>query len=199
MKKHYETFGSDGKGNGRASNLDLLNEVLHGCLKGGKSRAWQCAYNLCRDVEEADELVQEACYRALKAGKSYESPDAAAAWLCVTLRNAFVDSRRRTERKHGWSLDYRDADGDGPLHEILPKNEEAVIEELLRQERAEAVRGALKRLGKDMRRVLMLCDMDGLSYEDAARKLGIPSGTLRSRLFRARRAVVRDVWIRRLA
>jgi len=198
MKKTYETFGSDGKVKGRASSADLLNEVLKGCFDGGKSRAWQCAYNLCRDTEEANELVQEACYRALKSGKRYESAKAAEAWLCVTLRNAFVDSRRRTEYRNGLSLDCR-GDGDDSLHEIVAKPEEAIIEGLLRRERAEVVRSALKRLSRIQRDVLSLCDMEGMTYEATAKALGVPLGTVRSRLFRARRIIVRDAYIRRLA
>lgn len=199
MKKTCETYGSDGKGNSRALNAKLLNEVLKGCLEGKKSRTWQCAYNLCRDKEEAQELVQEACYRALKAGKRHEAYGDAEAWLNVTLRNAFFDSRRRAERRKGWSLDYRDGGGDLPLCETLAKPEEAFIEGLLRQERAGVVRAAMKKLGKKQRRVLALCDMEGMSYKAAAKALGVPMGTFRSRLFRARRAIVRDAGIRRLA
>ena len=199
MKKTCKTLGSDGKGSSRALNADLLSEVLKGCLEGEKSRAWRCAFNLCRDGEEAHELVQEACYRALKAGKRCEGSEAAEAWLCVTIRNAFIDSRRRTERRMGLSLDWRNKDGEVPLHETLAKDEAGLIEGLLRQERTRAVRSALKRVGKKERRVLALCDMEGMSYDAAAKALGIPTGTVRSRLFRARRTVVRDAEIRRLA
>ncbi len=198
MKKTCKTLGSGGKGNSRASNADLLNEVLKGCLEGEKSRAWRCAFNLCRDREEAHELVQETCYRALKAGKRYEAPEVAEAGLCFTLRNAFIYTRRRTERRIGRSVDGRDEDVAAPLHETLAKEEAGLMEGLLRQERTRAVRAALKRLGKKERRVLALCDMEGMSYDAAAKVLGIPTGTVRSRLFRARRAVVRDADIRRL-
>lgn len=199
MKKTYENYGADGKGNSRALIENLLNEALKGCLDGEKSRAWRCAYNLCRDSEEAHELVQEACYRALKSGKRYEAPEAAEAWLCVTLRNVFLDSRRRAEWRKGQSLDLRDESGDYPLHETLAKQEEPLIDGLLRLERVHVVRSALKRVGKKQRRVLALCDMEGMSYEVAAKSLGIPLGTLRSRLSRARRRVVRDAGICRLA
>lgn len=199
MKKTCETFGSDGKGNSRASNADLLNEVLKGCLEGKKSRVWHCAFRLCRDAEEAQELVQEACYRALKAGKRYEAPELAEAWLLVTIRNAFMDSRRRTEWRKGRSLDCISEGGEMPLHETLAKPGEEIIGELLRQEKASAVRAAMRRLRKNQRRVVALCDMEGMSYERAAKALGIPAGTLRSRLCRARRTLVRDAEIRRLA
>lgn len=199
MKKTCETYGSDGKGNSRALNANLLNEVLKGCLEGKKSWAWQCAYNLCRDTNEAQELVQEACYRALKSGKRDEAFEEGAAWLYATLRNAFLDSRRRTERRKGRSLDCRDAGGNLPLRETLAKPEETFMDGLLRQERAGVVRAALKRLSKKQRRVLALCDMEGMSYKAAAKALGVPMGTFRSRLFRARRTIVRDAGIRRLA
>ena len=198
MKKTCETYGSDGKGNSRALNATLLNEALQGCLEGKKSWAWQCAYNICRDTEEAQELVQEACYRALKSGKRHEAFGEAAAWLSVTLRNAFLDSRRRTERRKGRSLDCR-AGGDLPLCETLAKPEETFMDGLLRQERAGVVLRAMKKLGKNQRRALALCDMEGMSYKAAAKALGVPMNTFRSRLFRARRAVVRDAGIRRLA
>jgi len=187
MKKTCKTFGSDGKGNGRASKADIVGSALKDYLDGKNPEAWNFAYSLCQDADEAKELVQEACYRVLRESRRYDPSKPVKSWLFTILRNAFTDSRRCAERKVVFSLDYSVNGGKSSLYETLAAEEPSALEQLERIETAAGVRRALRRLGAMDQSVLALCDADGWRYEDAARALKIPAGTLRSRLFRARR------------
>jgi len=185
MKKTCKIVGRDGKKNGRAVKADKVTEALKAYLDGSDSAAWSFAVGLCHDADEAGELVQEACYRALKASGSYKATKPVKSWLFTILRNAFMDSRRRIERKKGLSLDHRTAAEDR-LFDALTTAEEPVLDRLEREETAARVRRVVARLGQGERAVLRLCVGRGLAYDVAAKSLGLPLGTVRSRLFRAR-------------
>ncbi|MBI5247528.1 MAG: RNA polymerase sigma factor [Elusimicrobia bacterium] len=187
MKKNCKIVVRDGKGNGRALKSDAVTDALKCYLDGRNPEARYFALGLCRDSDEADELVQEACYRALKARKRHDATKAVKSWLFTILRNVFMDSRRRKERRDGVSLDYCcGADDSAPLHETLPGIDEDMLGRLERAETSAQVRRAMARLRATEREVLTLCDARGMAYGEAARTLGVPENTLRSRLHRAR-------------
>lgn len=183
MKKTCKIVVRDGKGNGRALKMDAVTEALKGYLDGSNPKARSFALGLCRDADEADELVQEACYRALRARKRHDPEKSVQSWLFTILHNAFTDSRRRMERRAGLSLDCR---GNQDIHETLTGTDEDLLGRLERAETAAQVRRALARLRATDRKVLTLCDARGLTYREAARTLGLAEGTVRSRIHRAR-------------
>lgn len=186
MHKTCKIVGRDGKGNGRAWREKVVAKALADYLNGTDREAWFFAYRLCRDVEEAGELVQEACYRVLRSCGSYRVDRPVKSLLFTILRNAFMDSRRRKGRRDGLSLDC-EVEGEGCfLYETLAEPGETVMRRLEREETAALVRVALARLGRMDREVLRLCDLQRLPYAAVARKVGIPEGTVRSRLLRAR-------------
>jgi RNA polymerase sigma-70 factor, ECF subfamily len=186
MHKTCKIVGRDGKGSGRAWREKVVAKALADYLNGRDREAWCFAYRLCRDVEEARELVQEACYRVLRSGGSYRAGTPVKSWLFTILRNAFRDSRRRKGWRDKLSLDCKVEGEDCFLYETLADEGETVAQRLEREETAALVRVALARLGRMDRQVLRLCDLRRLPYAVVARKLGIPGGTVRSRLVRAR-------------
>jgi RNA polymerase sigma-70 factor (ECF subfamily) len=117
------------------------------------------------------------------------------AWFKTVVRNLFIDSRRSVARRRGLSLD-RPVPGSGEsLAESLSSSgldAEGLYE---RDEERRAVRRVIGRLGRRHREVLKLCDLQELSYQEAAEALALPPGTLRSRLHRARRSF-RTLWIK---
>jgi RNA polymerase sigma-70 factor (ECF subfamily) len=142
---------------------------------------------LCRDTEEVEELVQEACYRALKARKQHDATKPVRNWLFSILRNAFMDSRKRKERRDGLSLEYCGReDSSVPFHETLAGADEDMLGRLVRAETAAQVRRAMARLRSMDREVLTLCDVRRMAYAEVARTLGLEEGTVRTRLHRAR-------------
>ncbi|MDE2142925.1 MAG: sigma-70 family RNA polymerase sigma factor [Elusimicrobia bacterium] len=183
MKKTYENVGTGSKTDGRTKAAKMLEAYL--AFEGEEIRCF--AYGMCRDAVEAQELVQETCYRALRTWRRYDSSRPLGGWMKTILRNAFTDSRRRFERRNGSSLDWTPKGERKQLyHETISDDSEGLLERLEREESESKVREAVARLKPRFRKVLRLCDAQAMSYESAARVLRIPCGTVRSRLHRAR-------------
>jgi len=191
MQRTYESSKSNGEeGNGSAVKNETAarQASLENLARDYGERAFQFACRLSGNADEAQELVQEAMYRVTKNWNRYDGERPLNAWFFTILRNAFLDSPKRSGRKHSVSLDAPfagDADN-GCLGDLLPDDGMDVLERLERQETARAVKKALRGLRKDHRAVLKLRDMDGLSYEAVAQTLGVSVGTIRSRISRAR-------------
>ncbi len=102
MKKHCESKKRFGKeGTAKAAR----NEILESFLRDSGGKAYSFAHSLAGNEAEAHELVQERLYRVARAWDRYEQSKPLEAWFFTVLRNAFIDSRRRIERKSAVSLD----------------------------------------------------------------------------------------------
>jgi RNA polymerase sigma-70 factor (ECF subfamily) len=194
--KTCKSYARDGKE--LKAQTTSREETLDSLLRRHEQKAHQFACSLARDPEEAKELVQEASYKALRHWKKCDPLKSFAGWYLTIVRNLFLDSRRASKRTMSLNAPIENQEAGGLL-EILADGGIGVLEQLERYELAEAARQSLKALDKKYRTVVRLCDLEGMSYEGAARKLGIPLGTMRSRLFRARTALRRDPRLQRLA
>ena len=139
------------------------------------------AYGLTGSIEEGDDLVQTACERALAAADRFERGTRLDSWLYRILQNAWIDGVRR-RRRGAVGLDPRELDA-------YPGGDAAA--------EAEArltlmdVRRAVAELAPEQRAVLILVSVEGVAYREAAEILGLPIGTVMSRLGRARLALGR--------
>jgi RNA polymerase sigma-70 factor, ECF subfamily len=138
---------------------------------------------------DARDLVQETYLRALEARDTFRPGASMRAWLARILRNRFIDRLRRDGREVPWpendeeSKTLDDArDGDAGLFG------DAELGRLISLVRGDIGR-ALQALPEDHRQVVLLCDVEQWGWEEAASVLEIPVGTVKSRLFRARRAL----------
>ena len=154
-------------------------------------RAFQFAYHLCGNIDEAKDVTQESFYRALRGWDSYDPAQPLDSWFFTILRHVFLDGRKRYERRHVVSIDapVSGEDGETSHADFVRDGEPAVLEVLERRETADSVRRALGELGYEHRAVLTLCDMQHMSYEEISKILDVPIGTVRSRLSRAREAL----------
>ena len=140
------------------------------------------ALRLTRDPAQAEDLVQDTYVRALRYQHSYQEGTNMKAWLFAIMRNLFWD-RFKGGRPEDVSLD---GDGELSLYDTL-KDPTAVPEsEVLDRIAADEVVKAVERLPELHREVVLLVDVEGFSYKDAAQVLGVPIGTVMSRLHRAR-------------
>jgi len=126
---------------------------------------------LTGDTARADDLVQDTLERALVKGRLWR-PGNARAWLLTMMHNLFVNQIRAAD-----AVDYR-APEDLPEVEVRPQQQDGI--ELRELEHA------LQRLSPEQREVLLLVGLEDLSYDEAARVIGAPIGTVMSRLSRAR-------------
>jgi RNA polymerase sigma-70 factor, ECF subfamily len=138
------------------------------------------AKSLCRTEADAEDLVQETLVRAYRAIDRFDGRHARA-WLLTILRNTHINSHRRRRPE---LLDRREANSD--RHEpVAADRADAAIDASFTAE----VERALGELDDAFRLVVQLVDIDGLSYAEAASALGVPTGTVMSRLHRARSRV----------
>jgi RNA polymerase sigma-70 factor (ECF subfamily) len=141
---------------------------------------YRVALRLTGDPAGAEDLVQDTMLRALRGWKSFRPGSNARAWLVTILRNQFINGWRSQKRApSGIDMDSIPE----PSDPQDPDPEGRFFTELVDEE----VLGAVDALPDDFREVLVLSDMEGLPYAEIAASLEIPVGTVKSRLFRARR------------
>lgn len=146
-------------------------------------------YRLTEDPEEAGDLLQETFLNALKAIKKFRGEADLKTWL---FRIAINESRnrhrwwRRRRREKTFSLDAPVGETDTPFSETMAGEAASPEETALRQERERLLIGALKDLPDIFREAVILCDIEGFSYEEIAGILEINLGTVKSRIARGR-------------
>ena len=150
----------------------------------------RAALRLCRGGHDcAQELVQDTVVRAYVAFKKglFREGFNPQAWLLRILTNAFINEYRRKARwDAGVDVDTLTAGGEVGPEATRASPGDQPDRALLGATFDEPLENALKRLPDALRRTVLLVDVDGLSYEEAAAKMGVPVGTVRSRLSRAR-------------
>ncbi len=158
---------------------------------GLSDQVYRVARHLASSREEADDLVQETYARAFRSWRSYTPGTNLRAWLLRILTNLNIDRGRRKQRApqmqpleaNDYYLYDKLAESDGPT------DEEKVVERLSQDD----IVSALAEVPHDFRDVIVLVDIGDFSYQDAAQILGIPIGTVMSRLHRGRRILKREL------
>lgn len=146
---------------------------------------YRFALSLTRDAADADDVVQETFLRAYRSWHTFQPGSDARRWLFTITRNVFLRSRER-ERRH---VDLEDGDLEA-LSSFAAQNDavgDGADQILSRIDLAPALRRALTELDEPFKSTVLLVDLEDQSYEAASEILGIPIGTVRSRLFRGRR------------
>ncbi len=143
------------------------------------------AIRLSSDPNDAEDLVQDTIVKAYRFFASYERGTNAKAWLFRILKNSYINNYRK-QSKQPYQVDY---DEISTYYESVRSErsdttdmEEIMYRELLDDE----VTTALNKLPEDFRTVVLLCDIEGFTYEEIANMLDVPIGTIRSRLHRGR-------------
>ena len=145
------------------------------------ARLYNFACWLTADRAAAEDLVQESYMKALRGFSSFQQGTNFRAWIYRILRNTFLTSK--TGLKFASSLDDEDAAASEPATNITP---ETVLIAKLEQQ---SIQQALEALPVNFREVILLCDLEEMSYQEIAQTLAIPIGTVMSRLSRARKAM----------
>jgi len=136
---------------------------------------------LTQDTAEAEDLVQETYTKALRGFSSFQLGTNFRAWMYRILRNSFLSSR--TGLRTTVAID-GEAD-----ENLLPAESTTPETILIEQADRETVQQALAALPVPFREILLLCEVEEMSYQEIAETLAIPIGTVMSRLFRARKAL----------
>lgn len=146
---------------------------------------YRFAHSLTRDEADADDVVQETFLRAYRSWHTFIPDTDCRRWLFTICRNVFLRSRER--QRHTVDLDdgEQDAIAAGSVYAAA---REAGYDDLYAQlDLAPALREAIDQLAEPFRSAVILVDVEDMTYETAAEVMGVPIGTVRSRLFRGRR------------
>ena len=143
------------------------------------------AFHLTYNEEDANDLVQDTFLKAYRFINSYERGTNAKAWLFKILKNGFINEYRRQTRlpkevDYEEFLTYQETDDGSDVGEL------DLRDDLFKGLIGDEVTKAVNELPVDFRTVILLCDVEGFTYEEIAKIIDIPIGTVRSRLHRAR-------------
>ncbi len=174
-----EAIASARKGDARAFNQ---------LVPPYQSMAYNLAYRILGDADAAADATQDAFVSAFKAMRKFRG-GSFKAWILRIVTNACYDQLRRKQRRPTESLDDLEVDADyvGYLRDEAELPDEAYE----RRELNQAIQSGILSLPVDQRTVLVLSDMQGLSYQEIAEATGLSLGTVKSRLSRGR-AKLRD-------
>jgi len=149
-----------------------------------------------RNEDEAMDLVQDTFFKAWTRLESFQLGSNFKAWVCRIATNASIDKLRRNKTRRAGELDDRIGSGDlaeGKLPAIGTFGRQSPQQEAEQGELGRALYAALDKLSETHRQCVLLCDVQGYSYQEIADELGIPRGTVMSRLFYARRKLQADL------
>jgi len=141
------------------------------------------AHWLTRNREEAEDLVQETYAKALKGFESFHLGTNFRAWMYRILRNTFLTSRTGLKVTMTVPIDPEDDATDAAVERDTP--ETYLFEQLNR----ELLQSAMDKLPVHFREILLLCEVEEMSYQEIAETLSVPIGTVMSRLSRARKTL----------
>ncbi len=161
-----------------AGDTDRFEDLVHAHERG--------VYNLCLRMlgneQDAMDASQESFFRAYRALESFRGDSKFSVWLYRLTSNVCLDMLRRRPAAPSLSLTDEE-ERELPLPDTGPSPQEALERKELRQ----AVRRGLTALPPEFRQVLILREINGLSYEEIGAAVGLEAGTVKSRIFRARK------------
>ena len=146
---------------------------------------YRFAHSLTRDEADADDIVQETYLRAYRSWHTFIPGTECRRWLFTICRNVFLRSRERQRPTVDLEDGEQDAVAAGSVYAAA--REQGYDDLYARLDLAPALRDALDELAEPFKSAVILVDVEDMSYETAAQVMGVPIGTVRSRLFRGRR------------
>lgn len=154
-----------------------------------QQRVYALSYQLTGNYDDAQELAQEVFVRAYRALETFRGEADFGTWLHRITVNLYLNMKKRRSSAELVSLDEPVDTGDGEVSREIAATTGDPLEALEEREFREMLEGALAELTPEQRAVLVLREVEGYSYEEIARLLGLSLGTVKSRLNRARESL----------
>ena len=177
----------------REQELTVIRRVQHGdvdafglLVTAYEKNVYNVALQMLGNREDAQDIAQEAFLKAYNSLSSFRGDSKFSSWLYRIVSNLCLDFKRRQGRRPSSSLTVEDDDGENVQLDIADESQspETLLERKLTRE---AVRRGLAELPDEQRQILLLREIQGLSYEEIGEAMGLEAGTVKSRIFRARK------------
>jgi RNA polymerase sigma-70 factor (ECF subfamily) len=156
---------------------------------------YSTALRMTHNQHDAEDLVQDTLYKAFRALDQYQKNTNFRAWVFRILVNTYITAYRKAVRQPQ-KVSYDDLE-EFYLYKKLDDNvqlQEMAKEDFLENFFEDDVKSALENLPYQFRLVVLLCDVEGFSYNEIAAIIGAPLGTVMSRLFRGRKLLQQQLW-----
>ncbi|MBO5555660.1 MAG: sigma-70 family RNA polymerase sigma factor [Oscillospiraceae bacterium] len=151
-----------------------------------EKNVYNLALRMTGNAQDAEDMAQEAFLKAYNSLDSFRGDSKFSVWLYRIVSNVCLDFLRRQKRRPATSLSVEDDEGEDVQLDI-PDDSQSPQELLERKLTREAVRQGLAQLPEEQRQILLLREIQGLSYEEIGLALSLEPGTVKSRIFRARK------------
>ncbi len=161
------------------------NEIFNNEFLPHINSMYNFGFRLTLDRDDAKDLVQDTYLKAYRFVESFQKGTNAKAWLFRILKNSFINDYRK-KTKEPSKVDYQEVETYYNSEDVNRQITPDLRVESLKDMMGDEISNALNALDVDFRTVIILCDLEGFKYEEMAKILDIPIGTVRSRLHRAR-------------
>lgn len=174
-------------------NIENLDEEFRREALPHMNALYNFAMQLTQDSDDAADLLQETYLKAYRFWDKFEKGTNCKAWLFRIMKNSFINFYRKNTRSPE-KLDYDEIE---EIYETIKSDEQNpnnLERQIYNNIFDDDVMNAIKSLPEEFRTVLLLCDVEGMTYEEIADFLDIPIGTVRSRLHRARKLLATKLY-----
>ncbi len=167
-------------------------ELFEQLVLAHQKTVYNLALRMTRNPEDAQDCAQEAFLKAYRSLHLFRGESGFSSWLYRLTTNVCLDFLRKRSRREEVSLTYEDEDAQSAEIPIADErfSPEAALE---KKELRQALQEGLETLPPEFRQVLLLREVGGLSYEEIGRELALEEGTVKSRIFRARKKLARHL------
>jgi len=188
------TIPADDRTVNREADHELVRAVLagdgtayRGLVEKYQGRVYTMVCGMVRNREDARDLTQEAFVKGYRNLESFRLESSFYTWLYRIAMNLAIDFVRKRRRREGNSFDESLAtrDEDGSISEA--HHEDGPSRQLERKQLFGKIMTAMEQLSEDQRQVILLRELEGMQYREIAEVMGVPEGTVMSRLFYARK------------
>lgn len=168
--------------NGDISAFEMLVETY-------QKKVFNLAYRIIGNYDDANDLAQEAFIRIFRSISGFKGQSSFSTWIYRITTNVCLDEIRKRKNKLVQSLDEDIQTDDGEMQRQIMSDDPLPDEILEKQELRAVINDSLEELKEEYRIIITLRDIQGMSYEEIAKALDCPTGTVKSRINRARQAL----------
>lgn len=173
--------------------IDMINYIKSGDIEAFEEMLTmyqKLIYNICyrmfNNKEDAEDLTQDVFVKVYNKINSFNEKTSFKSWICTIATNTCIDELRKRKNKTTVSIDKNIETDDGELKIDVVSNEKTPEEAVVKNEEAHMLENALLELNIEDREIIVLRDIQGLSYDEISEIKNIKLGTVKSKLARAR-------------